>query len=231
MKNVIITGCNRGIGAGIRDSLLSAGYRVFGLNRTPSKTKHRHYRDVPCDVNKKEDIENAVRVVKKQAKTIDVFIPNAAIRKFAPVSKLADNDWKVSIDTNLNSVFYLTKHLVSDLIKNKGYCIFIGSHAEKYPFGNGSAYCATKSAMRALSECLLEEVRHKGVRCTYLSIGAVKNRNHGYDEAWKLTPADVGELIVNLLKTNARALASYIDLRPAQPLTESKQGIEKLQYK
>ena len=65
---------------------------------------------------------------------------------------------------------------------------------------------------------------------TYLSIGAVKNRDHGYEESWKLLPEDVGLQIMQILEMNPRALLPYIDLRPSQPLTKEKEGIEKLQY-
>jgi NAD(P)-dependent dehydrogenase (short-subunit alcohol dehydrogenase family) len=230
MKTAIITGCNRGIGAGIRDVLLKEGYFVYGLNRTPAKVNNKRYKDVSCDVSKKAELKKAMEQVKSEAEKIDVLIPNAAIRCFEDISKLPDGDWEASVNTNLNSVFYLTKAFVPELIKSKGYCIIIGSHAEKYNFAQGSAYCATKAALRAFSECLLEEVRHKGVKVTYLSIGSVRNRDHGFDESWKLLPEHLGNLVVNLLKTDERALASYVDFRPAHPLVKKITGIQRLQY-
>ena len=182
MKTAIITGCNRGIGEGIKNSLLNKEYIVYGINRTPSTDTHQNYNDISCDISKKSDLEKAIQEIKYNTNSIDVLIPNAAIRKLIPIEKMSDNDWNSSIDINLNSVFYLTKAFLPDLIRSQGYHITIGSHSEKYTFANGAAYCASKAALRAFSECLLEEVRHKGVKVTYLSIGAVKNRNHGYDE-------------------------------------------------
>jgi 3-oxoacyl-[acyl-carrier protein] reductase len=229
-KVAIVSGCNRGIGAGIRDSLLAQGYVVYGLNRTIVKINEENYFEINCDMSDQKSIIKATKSVLKKHKQIDVLVNNAAIRRFGSVDTLSMNDWDDSVNTNLSGVFYLTKSLMPSLIAAKGYCIMVGSHSEKYTFSEGSAYCSTKAAMRAFSECLLEEVRHYGVKVSYLSIGAVKNRNHGYDESWKLTPKDVGEFIASLIKMNKRALASYIDLRPSQPLTEAKKGIEKLQY-
>lgn len=231
MKTAIISGCNRGIGAGIRDVLLSKGFQVVGLNRTPADIDNENYYEVSCDLSNSQSIKNAVKIVLEKFTKVDVLINNAAIRRFENVETLSDEDWLSSINTNLNSVFCLTKAFLPSLKQSKGYNIIVGSHAEKYTFAGGSAYCSTKAALRGFSECLLEEVRHHGVRVSYLSIGAVKNREHGGDESWKLLPEDVGKCVAQLLETDARALASYVDFRPAKPLRESRDGIEKLQYK
>jgi NADP-dependent 3-hydroxy acid dehydrogenase YdfG len=229
-KYAIITGCNRGIGQGILNSLLTENYFVFALNRTKSKITNKNYQEIICDVSNSKEIKQAVKQILKQTTKINLLVPNAAIRRFNNIGSFKEEDWNQSIDTNLNSVFHLTNQLIKSIIEAKGSIIIVGSHSEKYPFATGSAYCSTKAALKSFCDCLLEEVRDQGVKVTYLSIGAVKNRDHGYDETWKLTPQDIGNFIVSLTKMNPRALASYIDLRPAKPLRETKQGIEKLQY-
>ena len=229
-KCALVTGCNRGAGKGIAQSLLEEGYIVYGFNRTPPTINHPKYQNISCDMSNIESIKRAVSTLTQRTTQLSVLVHNAAIRRFGSVMELDVKGWDDSIKTNLNGVFYLTKLVLSLLVKSKGYCVIVGSHSEKYTFEGGSAYCSTKAGLRAFSECLLEEVRHKGVRVSYLSIGAIKNRDHGYDESWKLTPRDVGDFIVSLLSMNKRSLASYIDLRPSQPLHESKKGIEKLQY-
>ena len=196
-KYAIITGCNRGIGQGILQSLLNENYFVFGFNRTSSKTTNKNYQEIICDVSKKESIKQAVKQILKQTTKIDLLVPNAAIRRFHPIGQFVEEDWKQSIDTNLSSVFHLTNQLIKPIINAKGSIIVVGSHSEKYPFATGSAYCSTKAALKSFCDCLLEEVRDQGVKVTYLSIGAVKNRDHGYDESWKLTPNDVGNFILS----------------------------------
>ena len=72
--------------------------------------------------------------------------------------------------------------------------------------------------------------RHDGVRGTYISLGAVKNRPHGGDEDWKLTPRDVGAVILSLLRLPDGVLVPYLDARPLRPKGDSHGGIERLQY-
>lgn len=230
MNAALITGCNRGIGLGIAKKLSNAGFYVIGLNRSAMREKLSNYTELKCDVSDKKQIKKAFDSAIKKFGQINIVIHNAAIRKFNTVRELSEKDWETSVKTNLDSVFYLTKYSTPYLEKSKGYLIIVGSHSEKYTFGTGSAYCSTKAALRAFAECYLEEVRHDGIKVTYLSIGAVKNRHHGYEESWKLLPEDVGLQIMQILEMNPRALSSYIDLRPSQPLTKEKEGIEKLQY-
>ena len=59
MKAALITGCNRGLGAGIRDVLLKEGYKVIGLNRTLSKEKINNYIEIECDISNLQNIKES----------------------------------------------------------------------------------------------------------------------------------------------------------------------------
>ena len=63
-----------------------------------------------------------------------------------------------------------------------------------------------------------------------MSLGSIKNREHGGDESWKLTPEQVGETVVHISYLPKNILIPYIDVRPIKPLKDSRPGIEKLQY-
>jgi NADP-dependent 3-hydroxy acid dehydrogenase YdfG len=227
MSSVAITGCNRGIGVGIADVLLAAGLHVIGWNRTPSGRGDPGFTEVSCDVRHPEDVARAARQLPGDVAAV---IANAGIRRFGPIDALPLEDWKDSVDANLSGVFYLARETLPLLKKNRGYFVVVGSHAEKYPFEEGAAYCATKLALRGFLDCLIAETRYQGVRGTYLSLGSVKNREHGGDESWKLTPADVGEVILSLLRLPENVLIPYLDARPLRPRRDDRVGIEKLQY-
>lgn len=226
-KTALITGCNRGLGEGIRNILLKQGYTVIGLNRTLSNQKIKNYIEIKCDISNSENIEKAKEKINKK---IDLLIINAGIRRFEKIENMKIEDWEDSVNTNLNGAFYTLNSLIENVKNAKGDIIIIGSHSEKYTFEEGGAYCSTKLALRGMAECLGEELRYENVRVSYLSLGSIKNRDHNIYEEWKLMPEEVGMTILNIINLPKKILIPYLDIRPLQPLKDEKKGIEKLQY-
>src|SRR5215470_15289433 len=105
MASVVITGCNRGVGAGIADVLLAAGLRVVGWNRTPAAPRDG-LSEVPCDVRRPDDVAAAARHLPDDLAAV---VANAGIRRFGPIDALPLADWKDSVDANLGGVFYLAR--------------------------------------------------------------------------------------------------------------------------
>lgn len=227
MKTALITGCNRGLGEGIRDILLKEGYKVIGLNRTLSNSKIENYIEIECDISKSENIEKAKNTIKEQ---IDLLIINAGIRRFEKIENMSKQDWEDSVNINLNGAFYVLNSFIENVKKAKGDIIIIGSHSEKYTFEEGAAYCSTKLALRGMAECLREELRYDDIRVSYLSLGSIKNRDHNIYEEWKLMPEEVGKAIVNIIDLPKKVYIPYLDIRPLKPLKDEKKGIERLQY-
>ena len=227
MKAALITGCNRGLGAGIRDVLLKEGYKVIGLNRTLSKEKINNYIEIECDIS---NLQNIKESKEKITDKIDLLVINAGIRRFEKIEKLAVSDWEDSVNTNLNGAYYVLNLFIESIKETKGDIIIIGSHSEKYTFEKGGAYCSTKLALRGLAECLREELRYDDIRVSYLSLGSIKNRDHGIYEEWKLMPEEVGMAILNIIKLPKKVYIPYLDIRPLKPLKDNREGIEKLQY-
>ena len=226
-KTALITGCNRGLGEGIRNILLKQVYTVIGLNRTLSNQKLENYIEVKCDISNSENIEKAKEKINKK---IDLLIINAGIRRFEKIENMKKQDWEDSVNINLNGAFYTLKSFIENVKNAKGDIIIIGSHSEKYTFEEGGAYCSTKLALRGMAECLREELRYEDVRVSYLSLGSIKNRDHNIYEEWKLMPEEVGMTILNIINLPKKILIPYLDIRPLQPLKDEKKGIEKLQY-
>lgn len=234
-KTAVITGCNRGLGSGIRDILLSNNFTVYGLNRN-SKNEFtndidinsfmNHYKSLKVDVSSYKEVEKMCANLPK----IDLLVLNAGVRRFSEIKDMNIKDWDDSVNTNLNGVFYVAKELIPNVIHAKGDIIVIGSHSEKYTFEMGSAYCSTKGALKEFAEVLMQEVRYEDVRVSYLSLGSIKNRDHGIDEEWKLKPIEVGETVYRIHQLPKNVMIPYLDVRPIKPLKDSRPGIEKLQY-
>lgn len=229
-KIAVITGCNRGVGEGVRNKLLQAGYYIYGINRSKTKglEKTTSYKEIICDVSNAEELEKACKNINGK---IDLLVLNAGIRKFGKISELSVEDFSYSIDVNLKGPFYVLTFLLERVKKAKGSIVFIGSHAGRYPFGDGAAYCSSKRGVEALAECLMEEVRRQGVKVIHLSLGAIKNREHGYEEEWKIKPEEIGQAILKLLDMPENLLFSDINLRPQTPKQLGMEGIELMQYK
>ncbi|PEA52935.1 short-chain dehydrogenase [Bacillus pseudomycoides] len=227
MKIVVITGANRGLGYGIAKSFAEKEYKVIGLNR--NLCKEEWLEEIQCDISYKKDIERAVKEIIRRYGQIDVLINNAGIRRFNKISKITEQDWQESISTNLSAPLWLIQNTVPLLKQSKGLIIFIGSHAGEYYFEQGVAYSSTKSALHAMAESAIQDLRYEGIRVSYLSLGAIANRSMENDE-WKMCPQDIGQLAVALAELPTRIMPAFVEVRPSIPNKSPISGLERLQY-
>src|SRR5688500_6002569 len=106
-------------------------------------------------------------------------------------------------------------------LRGGGYVVNISSLAGKNAFTGGSAYCASKAALNAFSEALMQEVRYDNIRVSYVMPGSVATGFGGRGAPgkadWKIQPQDVGQMVVDLLLMPARSLPSRVELRPSRP--------------
>jgi len=88
-------------------------------------------------------------------------------------------------------------------------------------FAGAAAYCASKAGLNAFSEALMQEVRHDGIRVSYVMPGSVATGFSNGDEStgadWKISADEVADVVVNLLRHPARSLPSRVELRPTRP--------------
>ena len=107
---------------------------------------------------------------------IDILINNAGL--VIGVDKEFDGDideWNTMIDTNIKGLLYLTRYIVPEMInRNKGHIINIGSIAGEAAYPGGSIYCATKSAVKALSDGLRIDLVDTPLRVTNIKPGMVE---------------------------------------------------------
>ena len=233
-KTAIVTGGSRGIGLAIAEQLLAAGASVAitGMTdkhlaqaaQTLGKAAGGGGRLLPlrADVRDPDEAGRLVESTVERFGGLDVLVNNAGIGLFAPVADMSIEDWRRVIDTNVSGVFYCTRAAIPHLRqRGGGWIINISSLAGKNAFPGGGAYCASKSALNAFSESLMQEVRHDNIRVSYIMPGSVRTRfSTGGDKEgteWKLAPDDVAQAVCDLLAHPDRSLPSRVELRPSRP--------------
>jgi 3-oxoacyl-[acyl-carrier protein] reductase len=176
---------------------------------------------VRADVRKYDEIAGAIAQTEAAFGGLDILVNNAGVGVFKPVAETSVEDWHAVIDTNLTGVFYGCHAALPRLrARGGGWIINISSLASKNAFVNGGAYCASKSALNAFSEALMQEVRYDGIRVAYVLPGSVNTGFGGLSNTkseWALMPEDVAEVVVDLVAHPTRSLPSRVEIRPAQP--------------
>ncbi|RPJ69316.1 MAG: SDR family oxidoreductase [Acidobacteria bacterium] len=217
----LVTGGSKGIGAAIARALADAGASVVSTSRSGAGESGASLKQVRADVRVPEDAARAVDEAAKTFGGLDILVNNAGVGLFANVADMTVDQWRQVIETNLNGVFYCCHAALPHLRhRGGGWIINISSLAGKNAFTGGSAYCASKAGLNQFSEALMQEVRHDGIRVSYIMPGSVDTAfaGHGGSKAgWAILPEDVAQVVVDLLEMPARTLPSRIEMRPSQP--------------
>jgi 3-oxoacyl-[acyl-carrier protein] reductase len=233
-KVAIVTGSTKGIGRAIAEVLRARGARVTISARNKvdvervtaelarqASTNERCALGAPADVRKYEDCRRMVQQTADAFGRIDILVNNAGIGGFANVADMSPEQWDAIIETNLNSLFYCSHEVIPHLKRaGGGWIINIGSLAGKNALPGGSAYNASKFGLIGFSEALMQEVRHDGIRVSYIMPGSVATEFDGMSRGtaeWKVQPQDIAEIVTDLLSFPARTLPSRVEVRPSKP--------------
>ncbi len=226
-KIALVTGGNRGIGRGIAEALVADGATVAITARQQADADAAAAaigggtKGYALDVREYAQVKSVLARVAADLGGLDILVNNAGVGLFAPIADMSAEDFDTVIQTNVNGLFYCTREAIPHLRARKGGYIFnVSSLAGRNAFPGAGAYCASKHAVNGFSEVLFQEVRNDGIRVTYLMPGSVATefgRGTAAKQDWALQPSDVGEMVVDLLRTSPRALHSRVEMRPAKP--------------
>ena len=196
-KIVMVTGATSGIGEACARKFASGGYNVIITGRRGEKldalrqeleSMGAEVLAMQFDVRERESARKAVDFLKGKWAKIDVLINNAGLALGLDKEYEGDfNDWDTMIDTNIKGLLNMTRFVVPGMVeRNEGHVINIGSVAGDAAYANGNVYCATKAAVKALSDGLRIDVAESVVRVTNLKPGLVQTnfsnvRFHGDD--------------------------------------------------
>jgi NAD(P)-dependent dehydrogenase (short-subunit alcohol dehydrogenase family) len=229
-KVAIVTGGSRGIGLAIASSFVSRGASVTisGLDggrlrdagaALTAAARGGAVETVQADVRDEAQVDSLVASTVARFGGLDLLINNAGVGAFGDVAGMASADWRRMIDTNLTGVFHCCRAAIPHLRRRGGgWIVNISSLSGTNPFVGGAGYCATKAGLNAFTEALMQELRHDGIRVSYVLPGSVSTGFAGGASAdWKLAPEDVAQVVLDLVEHPRRSLPSRVEIRPSTP--------------
>lgn len=230
-KVALVTGGTKGIGYGVAEALVRENVNVAITGRSKASADEAASKlnrlgqgeaiGLVADARNLADQQKVVDAILKKWGKLDVLIANAGIGYFGSIETLTEDQWNETIDTNLTGVFYSVKTSLEALKKSKGYIITMASLAGINFFAGATAYNASKFGLVGFTQSLMLDVRNHGVKVTTILPGSVatnfNNHQPSEQDAWKIQPEDIGQMVVDLLKMNPRTLPSKIEVRPSIP--------------
>lgn len=229
-KVAIVTGGTKGIGRGIAEALVREGASVCISARSREEIDETvkdlctlgKVTGVVCDVRNQAQVKSLFELTVTQLGGLDILVNNAGIGVFATVEEMSPKDFRAVLETNLFGVFYCC-HEAIPLMKKRGggYIVNISSLAGVNAHPRMAAYNASKFGLNGFSEAMMQEVRHDGIKVSYIMPGSV-NTEFGGDSpsdknSWQLQPSDIARVVIDLLHHDERSLPSRVEIRPSKP--------------
>ena len=225
-KIALVTGASRGIGKAIAEKLVACGATVIGTATTEngaeaiSQYLGQNGKGLALNVTDEASIESVISTIKAEFGDIDILVNNAGITRDNLLMRMKEDEWQDILDTNLTSVFRLSKALMRTMMKKRyGRIITIGSVVGTMGNAGQANYAAAKAGLIGFSKSLAREVASRGITVNVVAPGFIATDMTAAltDEQKALTLAQVpvGRLgqpieIANAVAFLASDEASYI---------------------
>ncbi|WP_156551085.1 3-oxoacyl-ACP reductase FabG [Gallibacterium salpingitidis] len=179
-KIALVTGASRGIGKAIAEELVSKGFTVIGTATSENGVNAisaylgENGKGLVLNVTSLESINNVLEQIKQQFGDIDVLVNNAGITRDNLMMRMKEEDWDIILQTNLSSVFHLSKAVLRSMMKKRfGRIISIGSVVGSMGNPGQANYCAAKAGIIGFSKALAKEVASRGVTVNVVAPGFI----------------------------------------------------------
>ncbi|MBD1895323.1 SDR family oxidoreductase [Coleofasciculus sp. FACHB-129] len=246
-KIVVITGASSGIGAACAKMFAQAGAKLILVARRQERLQEladELSKEFSCqlhllavDVRDRASVESAFSSLPDAWAEVDILINNAGLSR--GLNKLHEGsiqDWEEMIDTNIKGLLYCTRYLVPGMVnRGKGHVVNLGSIAGHQTYPGGNVYCASKAAVKSISEGLKQDLLGTPVRVTSVDPGLVETefsqvRFHGdsdraqkvYQGLTPLTPEDIADVIFFCVTRPAHVNISELLLVPTDQATATQ---------
>ena len=220
-KTVLITGASSGFGAAFAKSFAAEGARLIIIARRYEKLKELENNliaqfnteiiSLDIDISNYEIVKKSLSTLPEMFSFPDILINNAGmVRGLNSIWETPNDDWNEMIDTNIKGILNISSQIIPKmLIKNSGHIFNIGSVSGHDTYAGGGIYCATKHAVKALTDTLRKELVASPIRVSMISPGMAKTdfslvRFNGdqtkadkvYENIEALTSEDIAEIVL-----------------------------------
>lgn len=226
---VLVTGGSCGIGFETARVLRERGARVAICARhqdmLEAAAKQIGAFPIVADVSKEDDVQRMIQTVVKEYEDYNVLVNNAGFGVFAPLIELSAEEFFRVWQTNVLGAMLVARESAHHFIARAyGNIVNISSTAGQRGFANGSAYCASKFALHALTECWRAELRQHNIRVVQVNpsevqtgFGAEETTQVKAQNPSKLTASDIGQFIVSMLEVEDRGFVTESTIWATNP--------------
>jgi 3-oxoacyl-[acyl-carrier protein] reductase len=231
LKNAValVTGGSSGIGKGIAKILIESGAKVVITGRDKARleetAKALGAHPIQADVSKEADVQRTMREVVEKFGKLDILVNNAGLGFF---KKLVDFDlasFEKTFATNVTGAMLMGREAARYFVQqNRGNIVNIGSTASHRGAPNGTAYYASKFALRGMTECWRQELRKNNIRVFLVnpsevitSFGAAAGFEQK-DNHSKLRAEDIGHAVKSVLEMEDRGFVTELTVFATNPL-------------
>ncbi|MCB2205684.1 SDR family NAD(P)-dependent oxidoreductase [bacterium] len=231
-KTALVTGASSGIGRNLTLELLRDGANVAACARSQYRLDELREaaKALPgklvigsVDVSDEDQLHAFVEKAEMLLSPISIVIANAGFGVFKPLTEMKTSEFDAVMATNVRGVWVTLHETVPGMVERKeGDVVVVASLAGKNGFAGGTAYSASKFAVRGIAQSLMHEVREHNVRVFSVFPGSTDT---SFFDGTPMSPnrdrilraEDVADSILHALRAPRRALSSEIDIRPANP--------------
>ena len=180
-KVILVTGANRGIGLNIIQRLNNDGYTVIGTSRTDDganiisqEINSNGGKGLKMDVTNQESINSAIKNIQDEYGVLYGLVNNAGITNDNLLMRMTEEQWLSVIETNLTSIYRVTKSIVKDMMKaREGRIVNIGSIVGMMGNAGQSNYSASKSGLLGFTKSLARELSSRNINVNSISPGFI----------------------------------------------------------
>ncbi len=230
-KTVLITGGSRGIGESLVRVFAQQGAAVAFTYVSPSSGERAaaiekelaaagaQVKAYQSDAANYAEAENLVNTVVKDFGKIDCLINNAGITRDTLMLRMTEQQWDEVINTNLKSVFNLTKHCLRPMLRTGGSIINMSSVVGVFGQAGQANYAASKAGIIGFSKSIAKEYGSRNIRCNVIAPGFIEtdmtaaldeNTRKGYLDAIPMKRLGTGEDVANAAVFLASPMSAYV---------------------